>query len=1296
MLKHFILMCCLLLPLWAGAQRLSTPRPLEGQVVVKLVPEAQGLSSGRVRLRWPDALRQEAMEPLFAAHESRKASLRGRSPQQRQRAGEIGIERLYRLRLPAGMDVQEALALLSGQPEVAYAEPIYPSEPLYVPNDTDVPNMWTHRDEYARVFSAWDISKGDPSVVVGVIDTGCRIGHPDLAGQLQYNNPERYGLPGIDDDFNGYVDDSIGYDFANRRSRMVELYRWGHGTPSAFTIAGTPNNAFGAAGTGHSCRVMPLQVMKTDGATVINEYEALLYAAENGCRIANLSLGRTGPPTRYEQEIIDYVTEVHDLLVVASAGNSGRNERYYPASYEHVLSVGVQGGRSIDGKAWATYNHWIDLVAPGEQVRVAYYATTNDHTGNYSGSSAAAPFVSGIAGLVRAKYPELRADQVAAVLRQSANPDLYAQPYGRTRPEQLGRGRVDALAAVSDPLRSPALLASAISTRNTNPARPDAFRPGDTLALSMDFTSLLKPVQGASVSLTCLSAQGQVLQGSCAIGALGTLQAMSNAQSPFLIRLSDSTAPGVKLLCRLGYSDPATGYQDFQYIEIETISTSQAVDFVHWAVSVGNNGRIGYTGAGSQDIGLEYRAIDIVQDAGLVLASQGRLSDCLWIDSTARSNDFFGAKTPRFDYVDYAKYEAALYAQFNDYTYNEAPLGVDVEHRVIGWWGTLEDYGHILLEYDIRNTSEQPIEGLTGGLYFQWAFPADSTVHLAWVDSLQMACVQSGGRWIGVVAYHRQATYSSMDLSDPAAPLGDGHFSDAEKAAAISGQLAAGGTVPGMQAAQAVGGQLGALAPGRTAKLAFGLVGGRTLEELAVSIQASRRRAEERYARPAPTFSNVLFCPQDPPVLQADSPGLYRFYADSLLTQLLHEGESYPIPRQRMGRTLYAVDVSSVLPSPATAVTPRWEVGRPGVPPRGPVVLSSSCVGPQGWVHFRGHVGGETFCSVRPEPGSDLSGLRITAVGLSEPGQGYFYQQSEIGWRNSIFFLNRLWHLEASGASAPAGKLRVYFSPQDLSTLQQAGIERAAGIDGTVEDMQWFLTHAPGFSPQEHADDGGIAVPYRILDPSRYGIDGGIEYVEFDGLDGLAGTLGAMITVGGPLPISLVGFEASAAGARQVLLQWETAQEKDHAYFQVERSRDGKSFLPIGKMPSKGDSDQRRAYEFRDREALEGLSYYRLAMVGTHGDLSYSPVEAVRPEGRPARLSAYPNPASGEVRFVWPEPAQEGDALLVYGIDGVLRKRIGLVPGQQDAWLQADWPAGSYLAILSLQGRQLPLRWVLR
>ena len=185
-------------------------------------------------------------------------------------------------------------------PDVAYAEPNFKVFPSAAPNDPNYRYLWglnnvgqTGGSPDADAPEAWDTTTGSPDTVVGVIDEGIDVNHPDLKGNIWTNAGEVVGN-GTDDDRNGYVDDVNGYDFANNDATVYDpdpiSGRGGeHGTHVAGTIAAVGNNGIGVAGINWDARVVSLKFLGAEGSYVSDAVEAVNYAVAEGMDISNNS-----------------------------------------------------------------------------------------------------------------------------------------------------------------------------------------------------------------------------------------------------------------------------------------------------------------------------------------------------------------------------------------------------------------------------------------------------------------------------------------------------------------------------------------------------------------------------------------------------------------------------------------------------------------------------------------------------------------------------------------------------------------------------------------------------------------------------------------------------------------------------------------------------------------------------------------------------------------------------------------------------------------------------------------------
>ena len=321
--------------------------------------------------------------------------------------------------------VAASIAVLRKDPSVQWAGYDFVRRTTAQPNDPYVGRFQPYLVTI-NASRAWDVSTGSLSQVVAVLDTGVDATHPDLAGRV---------LPG--------------YDFVNNDANAADDN--GHGTFVAGVAAANTNNGIGIAGVAWTARILPVKVLNAAGLGTDSEVAAgIAWAADHGATVINLSLAGAGDDPVLHAAVQYAVGK--GIPVVAAAGNTGDTTAQYPAAYPEAIAVGatdLQGGLA----AFSTHGDWVDLAAPGVAITSTYpggrYATG-------SGTSFAAPIVSGGIVLVRAAHPTWTVAQVTSDLERSANDAGVAagwDPY-------FGFGIPDLGAALGD-VRQPSFFVKA-------------------------------------------------------------------------------------------------------------------------------------------------------------------------------------------------------------------------------------------------------------------------------------------------------------------------------------------------------------------------------------------------------------------------------------------------------------------------------------------------------------------------------------------------------------------------------------------------------------------------------------------------------------------------------------------------------------------------------------------------------------------------------------------------------------------------------------------------------------------
>ena len=845
----------------------AAPPTIPGRVVLKLRPGQTA------------AALEAALNSLNAL-DLRQKFPRAQAPSP-ERPGSVDLRGIYQVELPVATPFDQARTVLLGTGAVAYVEPLYIREPMYQPNDPRADSTLTSLTasqfylKQIRAYRAWDVTRGDSSIVIGITDGGVRLSHEDLRQQIKHNYADP--VNGRDDDNDGYVDNFTGWDLANNDNDCGYDITIIHGSLVAGVAAARTNNGLGIAGLGNQCRFLPLNIYPNTSTGNFAGYEAIVYAADHGCQIINMSWGAPGGYSRFEQDAITYAAVNRDAVVVAAAGNTSADILFYPASYDHVLSV--SGVSSTDQKSpAATFNHRVDMVAPGLSILTTqgYYTASAGGVADadyvaVGGTSFAAPLAAAAAALVRWRFPQLTAAQVMARLRQTTD-NIDGLPANAIWAGRLGTGRLNVLRALTADPKEARVIASTFA-----PARP-AYAPGDTLRLAVDVQNLLLPMTGLMVTLTSLSPYVAVRQGSFAVGNMATLARATNTTAPFRLAVAASGIP-LNTTATLRYRLTATGgFQYDQYVDLVLNPDYVVLDANDLNLTLTSRGNLAFDNlTGTVGTGLSYRTSgSILSEGGLLLATAPtRVSDRLRSSGRQSRQSFFSLRQatrqqpgPRADQEARMAFQDTIPVAGS----RVRSVGVAVRQRAYAW-ATPGHRDFVVLEYSLRNLTADTLKPLYAGIFTDWDLPnPDGAARNAAAYDTARAlgyCYALGGpagttapmayAGIRLLRGGAPAVYS-IDGGAPAGSpirLADG-FSLAEKFLALSSGTAraqrTAGLPNGSDVAQVVGTRLARLAPGDSITVAFAVLAAPTLAQL----QASADAAGAAYGAVLPTRPTTL------------------------------------------------------------------------------------------------------------------------------------------------------------------------------------------------------------------------------------------------------------------------------------------------------------------------------------------------------------------------------------------------------------------------------------------------------
>ncbi|MFY0565797.1 S8 family peptidase [Archangium lansingense] len=317
-------------------------------------------------------------------------------------------------------NIEEVMESIQKDSEVLYAEPnyvLYASD--LVPNDPSFNQLWGLDNKGAtggltdadiNAPEAWEYTIGSSANVIAIIDTGIDYNHPDLATNM-WINPGEIAGNGVDDDNNGYIDDIHGINAITNSGDPMDDNN--HGTHCAGTIAGRGNNGTGVVGVSWTTKLMACKFLNASGngstadaIKCLDYFHVMRTRAQHPAPIVATSNSWGG--SGFSQALYDGIKQhmSDGMLFIAAAGNNARNTDstpYYPSSYDSPNIISVAASTSNDTLAsFSNHGRSVHIAAPGEAI---YSTLRNGDYGNLSGTSMAAPHVSGLAALLKAQDP---------------------------------------------------------------------------------------------------------------------------------------------------------------------------------------------------------------------------------------------------------------------------------------------------------------------------------------------------------------------------------------------------------------------------------------------------------------------------------------------------------------------------------------------------------------------------------------------------------------------------------------------------------------------------------------------------------------------------------------------------------------------------------------------------------------------------------------------------------------------------------------------------------------------------
>lgn len=713
---------------------------------------------------------------------------------------------IKRITISDNISAKDAIFWFEQQEHIIYAEEV-PAESLhYTPND---PGFSQFQDYLTAVsaLSAWDISKGSSEIILAVVDTGTDIGHPDLAANI-FQNPDEIPGDGIDNDENGLVDDVNGWDFyGNDNNPSHGNSSNTHGTHVSGLAAAVSDNAEGIASLGFNLTLLPVKASNDNGGDFRYGYDGILYAIDMGADIINCSWGSVQKSQTYA-EIIKMAHE-HDVLVVASGGNTGRNQVFYPAGYPHALGVGSYDHQTNLKSDFSSFGPHIEVLAPGgnNNTQLGIYSTLPDN--NYAvstGTSMAAPIVASLAGLIKSHNSDWTAGNIRSALVQSAqriteNDESYSG--------LVGQGRINAPLSLT--MEQPYISLIDYWYEDPSDNQDRIFNRGEQFTLypkiknwGFDADNIELSISSDTDFLTITGGNSQQ-----------TSVLNHNEEftfNPIQFQVSNSVPVNTRARVTLTFSY-GDGYETTQVVFFNLVPSDITLSNNLLELTFGGNGRIGFTNppfltAGSGFIAYTNSPGDqplystpLLREGGLLFGnSNSRISSAVRANGSEYDDDF--------ELLDFFNqyYDSSTDAQIGEAAFTDISAGIpgvryDIKTELTTYaFNNDEDLSKLVIaRYDLINGSENTYSNFYAGLFFDFDLtlqnPSDDIVRYDETNDVVIAQPSDETTDFFVGATLLEGIYSPWLIDNTSTQsfyfgIDDG-FTDAEKHLAMSGRDAA-------------------------------------------------------------------------------------------------------------------------------------------------------------------------------------------------------------------------------------------------------------------------------------------------------------------------------------------------------------------------------------------------------------------------------------------------------------------------------------------------------------------------
>jgi serine protease len=624
----------------------------------------------------------------------------------------VDITLIYELKYSATIPVNKVIAQLQATALFEYVEVKHTHQVQYTPNDPFKSNQYYITDtSRVNMYGAWNIQKGDTNTVIGIVDTGADWAHEDLSGNVKYNYNDP--INGIDDDFDGYIDNYRGWDVHDNDNDA--LGQNGHGTLCAGIAAATTNNNKGISGAGFKCKFLPIKIASNQG-TLGHEYEGIVYAADHGCSVINCSWGGIGATSQYALDIIKYATYNRNALVIGAAGNKNNEEEYYPASFDDVVSVANLDNTdhkftvSTIPSGGSSYNYKVDVSAPGTLMYTTFNGNNyggNGTNGNASGTSFAAPLVAGLAGLVRSQFPNDDATTIAQRLKASTDNiyNINFQYY-----DKLGTGRINGVKALTQNDAWLAFVKKQI-TGTTN----GTFNTNDTLVYKFTLKNYIANSTNISVTANSTSAYLQSINATYIKASAAVNDTFGNSNTTG-IRYKIVGNPPFNTIATIRLTMFANGKAAGSEVILVTLNPDYlTISNTALNTTITSNGSNGYTNSAKHyGTGFMVNGKSVLYESSFMVSNKWQKTIDGFRNSTSNDTDWVRVNGVRMIASNSSNYNA-YQASYN----HSGALQLKVTERTLLPLSASNN-NYIIKRYTLHNTNNSNATNVYAGIVADW------------------------------------------------------------------------------------------------------------------------------------------------------------------------------------------------------------------------------------------------------------------------------------------------------------------------------------------------------------------------------------------------------------------------------------------------------------------------------------------------------------------------------------------------------------------------------------------------